>query len=256
MRSDSNNSDLSNSDDNCNSSKSRKRKAREKSSYVWHYFDLDNSNKCICSLCGRALSYNSSTSSMSTHLANHHCIYKHNFQVNKKFKLEYCSDSDTDYSDEEKSNESTGSLTVREIKFNNSLLEFLVKTNQPLSLVENNYFRNFIRILNDKVNVPTRNILKTDLVPEKYNLVKQQIKNKIKYIAKVSLTIDCWVSNSQLAYMGVTCHYLTPELILEKNVLCLKYLEESKTGEYLNDQILSVLEEYSIKNKVIHLLLN
>ena len=57
------------------------KKGIRKRSFVWTYFEIDQKNQTKCSICYKILPYNSSTSSMQSHLSIDHCI---NSKISKK----------------------------------------------------------------------------------------------------------------------------------------------------------------------------
>ena len=47
-----------------------------------------------------------------------------------------------------------------------ALINFIVKTEQPISIVESSDFKAFIKTLNNSYKLPSRKTVKHDLVPE------------------------------------------------------------------------------------------
>ncbi len=86
------------------------------------------------------------------------------------------------------------------------LIKFMVMTFQPISLVENAYFREFITSLSDNIQHCGREHIKNEL-SENANIVRNRIAEKIKN-KKVALTGDKWSSVSHQSYLGLTCHYI------------------------------------------------
>lgn len=73
----------------------------------------------------------------------------------------------------------------------------------------------------------------------------------MKKIVSCSISSDCWTSNSQMAYLGVTCHFIDEGLKFNSIVLNLKYLEEDHSSEFLYSSHLEILKNWSIEDKVL-----
>ena len=69
--------------------------------------------------------------------------------------------------------------------------------------------------------------------------------------SKVSITCDCWTSKSQNSYLGVTCHYIDNNMKFKNKVIALRYVMESKTADYLHENLVKILEQWKIQEKVI-----
>lgn len=79
--------------------------------------------------------------------------------------------------------------------------------------------------------------------------------HELKNIHFVSITSDNWQSNSLNDYLGVTCHYIDKAFRMRSKVLCLSYMTEAKTADYLFKCLKSILIEFKIENKVISIIL-
>lgn len=65
------------------------------------------------------------------------------------------------------------------------------------------------------------------------------------------VTTDTWTSISNTAYLGVTFHHVDANFYLISKNLCLKYLEEDHDSNYLFEQLMCVLKEWNLSDKVI-----
>ena len=63
-------------------------------------------------------------------------------------------------------------------------------------------------------------------------------------------TSDVWTSNSNMAFICFTFHYVNDYLELKNRVLCLKYLNDSHSSDYLHDSLVSIMREWNVLNKV------
>ncbi|KAL7878873.1 hypothetical protein AOLI_G00098470 [Acnodon oligacanthus] len=89
---------------------------------------------------------------------------------------------------------------------------------QPLSIVDNNGFNAFIKLLDPTYIVPSRKALKEKL-DKKYKVTKENAIAEMGKFSAVSLTADMWTSINMDAYLAVTCHYITDEAKLSSLLL-------------------------------------
>jgi hypothetical protein len=94
------------------------------------------------------------------------------------------------------------------------LYKFMIMTYQPLSLVENAYFREWVESMSDNYNHLSRHEVK-ETFGLLAGIMQEQIKKKIanRYMA---LTGDKWSSIGHQGYLGLTCHYIDDNWTLQK----------------------------------------
>jgi len=132
-----------------------------------------------------------------------------------------------------------------------AVFDFVVRTGQPISLMDNKQFVKLLAVFDDKFKLPTRQYFSNELIVEKYNKFCNSLATKMKCIDYCGITTDCWSSNANHSYMGVTIHFVDDEYKFRSVEVALKYLIESHTSQYLKDQIMEVLTRFGIENKVI-----
>lgn len=150
----------SNSSSFTGSSESRKRKSIQKRSWCWSYF-LTSSGLPVCKICSEQVkTYNSSTTELIKHLEKHK-IYENTNQSSlrpKKIRLDFCSDFDSDSSDDEETDENYS--ISKQSKFDNinrKLMAFILSNNLPFNIVESDEFQEFINsIKKNFYKLPTR----------------------------------------------------------------------------------------------------
>ena len=95
-----------------------------------------------------------------------------------------------------------------------------------------------------------RNTLRTNLLPQAYNILKESIRGKINATSLVALTTDGWTSLSNHNYC-VTAHLISSDGDLKSYLLeCFGCSNEPHTAEYLKDQLTRVISEWHIKSNV------
>ena len=155
---------------NSQNNNSEKRK-REKSSWVWDFFNFDKENDLVqCKKCDFKKTHNNSTTYLRNHLA-HHGIYKKISQQQHAVE-EIFSQSESEFSDDELSaaNQPTKKqkLSAGKIEsINEKLVDLMIISNQPSSLVESKVFKKFCHELNPYYQPPTRSTFNNNFLPER-----------------------------------------------------------------------------------------
>jgi hypothetical protein len=66
----------------------------------------------------------------------------------------------------------------------------IVTDYQPLRIVEDKGFREFVRKLNPQYTIPSRKTLTTKLIPELYQSEAQKLSRKLSSVQDVEVTTD------------------------------------------------------------------
>ncbi|CAF1070595.1 unnamed protein product [Brachionus calyciflorus] len=254
-----NGSSLSNSDvDSCRGTSQRK--AMIPRSWTKTYFVLIDGKK-TCKICNENVkTYNSSTTELIKHLAIHNI--DDSTEINeihsyKRQRLDFSDESDVEGSDNDQNGENVVNETSSKRKktkidvINSKLLAFILNNDLPFRIVESKEFQELIdSIKKDYYKLPCRQTLRNTLLYNQYENLKQRLIFEFSQIHYGSVTTDCWSSNSNLSYLGVTFHYLDIYMTLQSRVLCLYYLEESHTGPYLSQTLSNILTKWHLNDKI------
>ena len=151
------------------SSKKRTRKFRNKLSWVWSHFKSSDINVeeglIICRKCNENVTYDGSgPTPLAYHLKDRNEIYKNTTKVNSNSNNEntengILSDSDSVFSDQVDTGVD-GSPLVKKMKvdrekmIHDKFLDFVIATDQPLSLVNNQELKEFVKCLNSSYKLP------------------------------------------------------------------------------------------------------
>ena len=187
-----------------------------------------------CLLCKTTIPYHLSSKSCSemfTHLITSHSEHFGNYK--KIDKKEYCSYSKND--DE----------YINRTHF--LLASMLISTHSSFNLIENDFFVDFIKHINDKVILPSRNTLTEKIIPDMVSKIKEKIKNEISECESICLSIDGWSCNFNFQkFLSLTCHFLKGNQIISR-VLKLQPYFESETSENLAVFIKDCVTEWNLE---------
>lgn len=118
---------------------------------------------------------------------------------------------------------------------------------QPLSVVENEGFRSFVRKLNCNYDIPSRKSLTYSILPKMQRYVKREAFFELGKANQVALTFDLWTLPANDAYLALTAHVLQqPTCVRKQFCLGVRSLPEQHTSENLVEQISLILQEFSL----------
>lgn len=143
------------------------------------------------------------------------------------------------------------SLNDSEIEtIDKGLIKMIALDYQPLSLVENTGFINYSKLLQPLYQPPSRKTLSTKLIPNAYNKIRTQLTDILGQVKYVSVTTDIWTSDSNRAYISVTCHFTFNNKIMN-SVLNVKEIPEAHTGQNIASALLDCFNEWGINEKIV-----
>jgi len=134
---------------------------------------------------------------------------------------------------------------------NGLVLNVIIKGQRPLSLVEDEAFRELLAYVEPGYILPGRKHF-TGAVQAKYTEVREKLSCVLSDVEHISITADTWTSIAVQSYLTVTVHYVSKEWTLKSHVLGTLLLEERHTGEHLSEWIVEMLANFSISpSKVV-----
>ncbi|XP_044739986.1 E3 SUMO-protein ligase ZBED1-like [Chrysoperla carnea] len=125
-----------------------------------------------------------------------------------------------------------------------TIAEMICRDSLPYSIVEGTGFRKFMKTVAPLYQVPCRKTI-TDLIDTKYEDKKTLIKQKLKSVKNVCLTIDEWKDMQLRSFLGVTVHFIENFEMKSMSIAC-EPLHDNHTGEYLSEMILKVCEDWGL----------
>ncbi|KAF0714432.1 Uncharacterized protein FWK35_00032648, partial [Aphis craccivora] len=122
---------------------------------------------------------------------------------------------------------------------------------QPLSIVENEGFRNMVKLLDSRYQIPSRRALGRTIIPSIYSNVRNKVQALLNDTSFISLTTDIWTSINTDSFITITAHFFPKgQSQLKIVVLCTKKLDQSHTAVHLTEIMTNELNRWGILNKV------
>lgn len=94
--------------------------------------------------------------------------------------------------------------------------------------------------------IPSRQVFADNKIPALYFEVKRRIKHELNSAQFLSLTFDCWTSNAQQPYIGITAHTINSDWALQTYRMAGTILDVDHTATNLKDIIESTLKDWNI----------
>uniref|UniRef100_A0A6P7H2S3 Zinc finger BED domain-containing protein 1-like n=1 Tax=Diabrotica virgifera virgifera TaxID=50390 RepID=A0A6P7H2S3_DIAVI len=149
-------------------------------------------------------------------------------------------------------------LTTKNVEFtekekravDRALVKMIGKDLQPLSIVENEGFRDYTEQLQPLYKLPSRKTLTNILVPEVCREISENIKSMLNQTDSVGITTDIWSSDSNTSFISVTCHFISDTSELQNVVLDTKEIPGSHTAELIAAYVQEVIDDWNISDKI------
>ncbi|GBB91537.1 hypothetical protein RclHR1_01890011 [Rhizophagus clarus] len=227
---------------------------RTNKSHTSYFFckDTDDNEIAYCILCEQKLASNrkpypysrkgGSTSNLAVHLRDKHGVTKNNY-------LEYL-----DVNNEPKENEAQVTNYRCSETWQQELLRllitFIIKFVQPLYILQNNAFCDFVHGCEPRFQIPCEKTAK-NLIHEAYIWSKDQLLNLLgSTITYIHLTTDLWTARSKHGFIRVTATWLASDFTFYEVLLTCNHLEYPHTGEAISDELYRIIDQWRLKNTI------
>lgn len=121
---------------------------------------------------------------------------------------------------------------------------------QPLSIVEDQGFRELIELLVPLYEMPSRRTIRRR-IELLHSKMENELKAKIKKEAEVlALTTDGWTSCHNESYLAFTAHFIDKMWKLHSYLLEVTEMSERHTAENLTERMENIISNWSLDNKV------
>lgn len=230
-------------------------------SAVWRNFTLNSpqSETAKCNVCqadvprgGRsAATYN--TTNLIKHLRKHHPKEHDEFLALSRGKAPSRQES-LQQAFERQGKLSPDNVKAKEIT--EKVLHFIVLDDQPLSVVENEGFRNLMAYLQPRYSLPSRKYLSETALPELYSIVAKKLADKLKGVRSMSFTTDIWTSDvCPMSLLSLTVHWVGSDYGLCSAVLQVKKCRGSHNRTTIAAALTDVLDHWMIPPQKVHVIL-
>ena len=197
----------------------------------------------ICSLCGKKQTYRNTPTNLTQHLMKEHAqefadenVTKTEIKIDNYFRAE-C----------EKKKYNVNHPKQKAIR--SKLMEWVVKSNRPLTVVEDDKLVEAFGIADDKIRVPSRRMIRAD-IEEAFKKMKAETVEEFSKVDFFSSTNDAGSSSGGKSFVDINVHYLTEDFHPKKKILDVLEMKESKSAVNYRKRVKETEKHFGIEGKV------
>ncbi|KAM6980877.1 zinc finger BED domain-containing protein 4-like [Aplochiton taeniatus] len=143
-------------------------------------------------------------------------------------------------------------VSARQRELDDALLSMLAKDSQPLSLVEDEGFSAFVRLLDPDYSLPSKLSLKERLSAQ-CDVVQETMLLEVEKADFISLSSEVWMSVDGLPLVSVTGHLVTESSQLQTFLLGISRLQEDHKDVNLEETRNQLVAALGLHSKVVAL---
>lgn len=231
---------------------------RKKSSIVWNYFKRSSDKKFAkCNTCGKEYKTSGNTSNLSDHLKRFH-----QFNQDEEDSINRTSSTISSTSNSARSSQRSVSpffkktilydeKSSRKKELDLAVLDMIAMDFQPFTIVTDDGFKRLVFLLDPRYVLPSTFTLSGKLLNQRYNDIRNKLREDLSGVEYVSLTSDGWTSRATESYLTITCHFVV-NYELHAAVLSTKPLTNGvhHTSENIAESTQEIIDEWEIDHKV------
>jgi zinc finger BED domain-containing protein 1 (E3 SUMO-protein ligase ZBED1) len=132
-----------------------------------------------------------------------------------------------------------------------AITRWLAKDMKPIYTVSKASFVNMLQVFEPRYKLPHRKYFSQTAIPKLYNDTFDAVQLELQTAKSIWLTCDGWTSNGAFdPYWTVTSHFINEDFDLRCHSLETFYMPEDHDGPNLSENLLRVMEDWGIKEKV------
>ena len=202
-----------------------------------------------CKICTKVLKYNGSTTNLRWHLNDKHkSVFLSLPTTERSSKNPTPIENQPTLAQTLSANQPIPNSSKKWNQLTDSVMYFILKDMQPLDTIDDQGFRHMLHEFEPRYTPPSRKTITTKNLPAIYQSECSRIKALTQSAQFFALTTDLWTSRSNHAYTGLTAHFFDGSFELHHYLLATKEFPEAHTADNIADELLSILQEWGIKD--------
>ncbi|XP_018423633.1 PREDICTED: zinc finger BED domain-containing protein 1-like [Nanorana parkeri] len=130
------------------------------------------------------------------------------------------------------------------------LLKMICKEYHPFSIVDDEEFKTFVRLLNHHYHLPSCETLTDSLLPSVYNEMLVKVKAELSDAQAVCITCDGWTNINNISCYALTAHYIDKATQPRSCFVDCSEFSARHTSANIASWMNEVLETFSIRFKI------
>lgn len=124
----------------------------------------------------------------------------------------------------------------------------IAKDMVPVAIVEQVGFKNLLKTMDPRYELPSRSYFSREALPQMYTEVRQTLADRLANVSHFALTSDMWSSRTCEPYMSVTVHYIQD---WEMKTACLQtsYFPQDHTGVNIAEALQEAIASWKLQEK-------
>ncbi|TSM04878.1 Zinc finger BED domain-containing protein 4 [Bagarius yarrelli] len=226
-----------------------------------------------CKACGtRIQAKRTVTSNFVTHLKRKHQAMYDEFLRKKDVKREaYSSGALQSYTPLSGASRTASQSGTGATKFDRSdprqslisetIAKMIIRDLQPVQIVENEGFRELLKLLEPRYTPEPRRYIQQQLLPTYSYQVQLATKMALTGVESCSITLDLCTSNDMFVnntsgYLGVTCHFITPDWKIKSTLLSCIPLQNYRDTQRMLSEFDEICHVHGISGKVFRIVID
>ncbi|XP_041841381.1 E3 SUMO-protein ligase ZBED1-like isoform X2 [Melanotaenia boesemani] len=115
----------------------------------------------------------------------------------------------------------------------NAIAYCLAKDMLPINTVENQGFRQLIKVIDPRYQLPGRKHFSQTALPKLYSQCREIVEKELQSVSYFATTSDMWSSRTSEPYLSLTAHYIDQDWNLKSKCLQTSYFPDDHTGEVI-----------------------
>ena len=131
-----------------------------------------------------------------------------------------------------------------------SLAKMMVKDLQPISIVEDEGFRYFTKVMDPRYKIPSRKSMMTGEIPKLYEQAQKTVQDSIQSASSLVLTTDMWTARTTEAYLTLSGHFIDQDWQMQSCNLATVHVAVQHTADNISELLTKITDEWGITSKV------
>ncbi|XP_019715163.1 zinc finger BED domain-containing protein 1-like [Hippocampus comes] len=225
-------------------------------SVVWRYFgfrksDFDQKN-ILCKIClSKVAASGGNTSNLLHHLSRRH-VSEYEECMKLKTAPFASAGNPKSLQDALARGAPYDRKSKRWLDITNAITIHLAKDMVALNTVEKEGFKQMIRTLDPRYEVPSGKYFGQIAIPNLYEKHRAKLGTELAAVRHFAATTDMWLSHTMEPYFGVTVHFISDDWLLQSHRLQTSYFPDEHTGELLAAGLQEALDSWGLpQNKLV-----
>ncbi|KAK8579303.1 hypothetical protein V6N12_069630 [Hibiscus sabdariffa] len=132
------------------------------------------------------------------------------------------------------------------------LAKMIIMHDYPLSIVDDEYFRNYCYSLQPMFDMPSRTTIRRDIL-DIYEEGKVKTMSKLEANeGQIAIRVDIWtVDHQNKEYMVVTVHYIDNSWTLRKHIIRFECVPTPYTVDFITSNLMKCFVDWNIDRKLV-----